>query len=74
VIAVIIQIYLFKEKSINMFITKKRLAKMVEDAKNEAVNKERERQSLREELNDLHRYIFEVDERVTKLEGKPVNS
>ena len=57
-----------------MFITKKKLAKMLEDAKDDAVNKEREKQNLREELNDLRRYIFEVDERVRKIEDKPVNS
>ena len=57
-----------------MFITKKKLAKMLEDAKDDAVNKEREKQTLREELNDLRRYIFEVDERVRKIEDKPVNS
>ena len=43
-----------------MFITKKKLTKMLDDAKSEAVIEERERHALYEELNGLRRYISEV--------------
>ena len=51
-----------------MFITKKKLEQMIEKAKLEAISEQQEKFYLQNELNEIHRYICRLEERVCKLE------
>ena len=52
-----------------MFITKKRLEKLIDDAKNEAASEVQEHYEHNYEMNNVHTRINEVIKRVEALEN-----
>lgn len=52
-----------------MFITKKKLNQLIENAKLDVLEKEQEKASQREAFSDIHRYLYELDKRLSDIEA-----
>jgi hypothetical protein len=57
-----------------MFITKKKLEQMIEKAKLKAISEQQEKFYLQNELNEIHKYICRLEERVCDLERVKVKN